>query len=157
MVKYRKSGWKDIENQPLHRWLIWLDQNSPAELLKEVVNMDDAIQKADERMVYVTGDKEAIRAYEMRMMGKSDWESYKNDGRREGLEEGRKEGLEQGLQEGLKEGLEQGLQEGLKEGLKEGFEMTARNALAKGIPVETISDITGLSIEVIKNLEPLQE
>jgi hypothetical protein len=39
------------------------------------MKMDSAILAANERMVYVTGDKEAIRAYEMRQMGLSDYNS----------------------------------------------------------------------------------
>jgi predicted transposase/invertase (TIGR01784 family) len=91
MVKYRRLGKKDIQNEPLHRWLAWLDEGSPPELVKEVVKMDSAIQEADERMVYVTGDDEAIRAYEMRQMALSDLTSMKNYGRREGRAEEKNE------------------------------------------------------------------
>ena len=38
------------------------------------------------------------------------------------------------------------------EGREEGLEKTARNALAKGYPLETIHDITGLDIEVIERI-----
>ena len=38
-------------------------------------------------------------------------------------------------------------------GIKEGIEITARNALAKGYPLETIQDITGLDMETIKNIQ----
>jgi len=34
-----------------------LNEKSPPELIAEVVKMDSAIQEANERMVYVTGDK----------------------------------------------------------------------------------------------------
>jgi len=40
-----------------------------------------------------------------------------------------------------------------EEGRNEGLLITARNALAKGIPVETIQEITGLSIDKIKKLK----
>jgi len=46
--------------------------------------MDSAIQAANERMVYVTGDKEAIRAYEMRQMALSDYTSSINYAREKG-------------------------------------------------------------------------
>ena len=36
------------------------------------------------------------------------------------------------------------------------IETTARNALAKGYPLETIHDITGLDIEKIKNIQAQQ-
>ena len=36
-------------------------------------------------------------------------------------------------------------------------EETAKNALRKGLPIETISDITGLDTKTIKNLEKSKE
>ncbi|MCL2126887.1 MAG: hypothetical protein FWH38_01420 [Treponema sp.] len=133
---------------PLLRWLAWFDIGSPPELVAEVVKMDGAIQTADERMAFVTGDKEAMRAYRMRQMALSDLTSYKNYAWDTGFEEGKKEGLKAGK----KEGLEKGIKEGIKEGLKEGREETARKALAKGLSIETIRDITGFDIETIKGL-----
>ena len=49
--------------------------------------MDEAIQTADERMVYVTGDREAIRAYEMRQMAIYDMNTMRLEGKLEGIEE----------------------------------------------------------------------
>ncbi|MCL1836050.1 MAG: Rpn family recombination-promoting nuclease/putative transposase [Treponema sp.] len=98
MVKWRKLEGKDIEGDPLHRWLAYFDRNSPPELIEEVKKMGTknsaqraltdhmlnvpaqknftvhgnsksplgdcarcgAILMADERMVYVTGNAEAI-------------------------------------------------------------------------------------------------
>jgi hypothetical protein len=53
--------------------------------------------------------------------------------------------------EGREEGLEEGLEKGLEEGREEGLEQAARNALAKGLPLDTIGEITGLDIETIKS------
>jgi predicted transposase YdaD len=73
-----------------------------------------------------------------------------------GLVRGREEGLEQGLEQGREEGLEQGREEGLEqgreEGLEQGLEAAARNALAKGIPVELICEITGFDVEALERL-----
>jgi predicted transposase/invertase (TIGR01784 family) len=41
--------------------------------------------------------------------------------------------------------------EGREEGLEKGREEIARKALAKGIPLETVGEITGLDIETIRN------
>ena len=40
-----------------------------------------------------------------------------------------------------------------EEGREEGRENTALNALAKGLPIDLIRDITGLDMETIKNLQ----
>jgi predicted transposase/invertase (TIGR01784 family) len=45
--------------------------------------MDTAIRKAEEKMVHVSMDKEALRAYQMREMALSDWVSGINHAKRE--------------------------------------------------------------------------
>jgi predicted transposase/invertase (TIGR01784 family) len=53
MVKFRMLRDKDIANDPLHRWLTYFDKDSPPELVEEVVKMDAAILKAQERAAIV--------------------------------------------------------------------------------------------------------
>jgi predicted transposase/invertase (TIGR01784 family) len=83
MVKFRRFAEKDIENEPLHRWLTWFDKDSPETILEEVIKMDTAIRKAEERLTYISSDKEALRAYQMREMALSDWTSGINYAREE--------------------------------------------------------------------------
>ena len=66
------------------------------------------------------------------------------DIRREATEEGLKEGREKGLKEGREKGREEGREE---ERLSNALKMKA-----KGLDYETISDITGLSIQEIEKL-----
>jgi len=124
MVKYRKMGKGGIPNDPLSRWLAWLNKSSPPELLAEVVKMDSAIQMADERMVYVTGDKEAIRAYERRQMALSDYNSEIN----------------------------YALEEGMRKGIAKSTLEIARKMKGMGDSIEKIHTITGLSFETIERL-----
>jgi predicted transposase/invertase (TIGR01784 family) len=84
MVKFRRLGEKDILHDALHRWLTWLDKDSPQKLVEEVIEMDTAIQKAEKKMFYVTNDKEALHAYQMRELGLSDWTSGINHAKQEG-------------------------------------------------------------------------
>jgi predicted transposase/invertase (TIGR01784 family) len=132
MVKFRRMAEKDIKNDALQRWLAWFDRESPAALVEEVLTMDTAIQKAEEKMVFVSRDKEALRAYQMRELALSDWTSGINHARREGRLEGRLEGRQEGEQEKAL--------------------AIAKNALAEGVPVETICKITGLDIDAIRKL-----
>jgi hypothetical protein len=60
---------------------------------------------------------------------------------------------EKGREEGLEKGLEKGLERGLEKGREEGLEKVARNALARGLPLDTIGEITGLDIETIKSFD----
>ncbi len=62
--------------------------------------------------------------------------------------EGKVEGEEIGLKKGIKQGIEQGIEQGSE---KKAIEI-AKNSLTKGIDIETIALITGLTIEEIKKL-----
>ena len=132
MVQYRKRDRKDMLDDPLYRWLTWFDKNSPPELVAEVVRMDNAIQMADERMVYITGDKEAIRAYERRFKAMCDmtsWQDYAWD-----------------------VGKAAGKAEGIAEGKVKSMEEIARRLKTRGRPLEEIAEDTGLTLEVVEKL-----
>jgi predicted transposase/invertase (TIGR01784 family) len=124
MVKFRRLAAKDIRNDPLHRWLTWFDKDSPPTLVEEVIIMDPAIQKAEEKMMYVSSDKEALRAYQMREMALSDWTSGINHARREGI----------------------------LEGMLESKREIASKMKKRGIPTDQIAEDTGLSVEDIGRL-----
>ena len=85
MVKWRQIEYnKDNLNDPLHRWLIWLNEKSPKELIEEVVNMDSAIMAASEKQDLVTQDQEERDMYLRRQMAILDYNSGMNGARREG-------------------------------------------------------------------------
>ena len=64
------------------------------------------------------------------------------------IDEAREEGLEQGLEQGLERGLKQGLERGRYEGQLE----LIRKMLSKGLSLEVVSDVTGLSVEELETL-----
>jgi predicted transposase/invertase (TIGR01784 family) len=132
-------------NDPLIPWLIWFSKHSPAELLLEAKNMNAAIQAADERLVYLSGDEDAIRAYEVRFKAACDLTSLRNDAIRSGLAKGRSKGLAEGRSKGLAEGRSEGLAEGRSE---EKLEI-ARNLKKMGLPVSQIAEGTGLTVEEV--------
>jgi hypothetical protein len=119
-----KSSILDIRNDALHRWLSWFNRDSPPELIEEIIRMDTAIQEAEKKVAYVSSNKEALRAYQMREMALSDWVSGVNHARREGRQEG----------------------------LHEKEIDVAKKALGEGASVEFISKITGLDVDTIKRL-----
>ena len=47
--KFNALPEKDIKNDSLHRWLTFFDQNISDDLLKELMDMDAAIYKANEK------------------------------------------------------------------------------------------------------------
>ena len=72
--------------------------------------------------------------------------------RETGREEGREEGLEEGHKKGHEEGKEKGLKEGRAEGVKQNSFDIAKRMLEKGIDIETISELTGLTAEEVSSL-----
>ena len=73
--------------------------------------------------------------------------------RETGREEGREEGHKVGKEEGLKEGKEEGIKEGREEGAKRKSFDIAKRMLEKGIDVETILELTGLTEKEISELD----
>ena len=57
------------------------------------------------------------------------------------------EAREEGLVQGLERGLEQGLEKGLEQGRNEERLQLIRKMVSRGMTLELISDMTGLSLE----------
>ncbi len=78
------------------------------------------------------------------------------EGFERGIEEGILKGIEQGIEKGIEQGIEQGIEKGIAEGKAEGEYAqalkTAKMMIKKGYDAELINELTGLSIEEIKNL-----
>lgn len=155
----RVNEFNKVAVTPLEEWIEYLksgiirpDTKAPGleEARRKLIyyNMDRAEQLAyDEHInaVMIQNDVLSTAADEGRM-----------EGRMEGRIEGRIEGLMEGRQEGLAEGLEIGKQEGLVEGIEKGKQEAimenARSMKSLNIPSETISQVTGLSVEDIDKL-----
>jgi len=73
------------------------------------------------------------RLYELREKGLHDIATLQKHAR----QEGHKEGVEEGRREGIKKGVEKGRKEGLR--------TSARNMLRKGMPMALVAEVTGLS------------
>ena len=100
--------------------------------------MDEYVKEAEE----VSFEGGVGEAYD------KEW-ALRDQGYRDGLSQGKAEGFSQGKVEGREEGRAEGKTEGINE---RNFEI-AKNMLSKAMEVELISEITGLSIEEIKNLK----
>ena len=74
-------------------------------------------------------------------------------GVKEGMKKGKEQGIKEGKEQGIREGKEQGIKEGKEQGIKEGKIGIAVNLLSMGLPLQQISDATGLLISEIKELK----
>jgi predicted transposase/invertase (TIGR01784 family) len=126
----------------------------------EIIKKEKGIAMAVNTLVNITQDEIEYARLCSQIKSQLDYQSGMENARREGRAEGKAEGRAEGKAEGRAEGkaegraegMEKGIQQGMEKGRAEGLEATARNAMAKGLPVDVISDITGLDIETIKQL-----
>jgi predicted transposase/invertase (TIGR01784 family) len=88
MVQWRKLKEKDVHNNPLHRWLVSFDKNSPPDLIEEVVGMDSAIMAANEKMNYVLSDDEESEHYWKRELARMDKRAELKFAHDQGVEQG---------------------------------------------------------------------
>jgi predicted transposase/invertase (TIGR01784 family) len=114
MPKFRRlqrQGKIDLKN-PLHRWLAYLDEHTPPEVVKEVVSMDTAISMVQSVMEKIQQSPEMMRSYEQYAKAASDWTSGINGAKREGRQEGRQEGRKEERQE-IKDEAQNMLKQGM--------------------------------------------
>ena len=60
--------------------------------------------------------------------------------------------IDEAREEGLVQGLEQGIEQGLEQGLEQGRKQLVCEMVSRGMTLELISEMTGLSIEEIKSM-----
>ena len=92
------------------------------------------------------------RLYELREKWLHDIATLQKHARQEGHKEGVEEGIEKGRREGIKKGVEKGRREGVEKGRKEGLRTSARNMLRKGMPMALVAEVTGLSPDEVAAL-----
>jgi hypothetical protein len=97
MVKFRrlmKKKGSDGYNKtnPLHRWLAYLNESSPEEIVEEVLEMDAAIQCFETKMDEISRAPAKRRAYDNYAKALSDWTSSINSAKQEGIDIGEKRG-----------------------------------------------------------------
>jgi len=68
------------------------------------------------------------------------------------IERWKEEIFQQGLQQGLQQGVKRGVKKGVQQGARQALLETARKLKARGVTIEEIIDITGLSRAEIEDL-----
>ena len=63
------------------------------------------------------------------------------------------EGKEEGLKEGIKEGVKKGISKGKKEGIAQAKKEMAKSLLKENSPIDFISRVTGLTIKEINKIK----
>ena len=130
---------KRLPRTPLEKWLFYLN-NAEGETMDQIAKEVPMIQKArtvEELFMQMEHER---RLYELQEKGLHDIATLQKHAR----QEGHKEGVEEGRREGIKKGVEKGRKEGLR--------TSARNMLRKGMPVALVAEVTGLSPDEVAAL-----
>ena len=139
------------------RLFFWFRNGWKYEKLPEELTGDGFISDLADACRVAAFTKEKFNEYMSAMKNERDllyrMKIHHDRGFAEGREEGEKKGREEGLAEGEKKGREEGLAEGRKEGEMERNIAIARNLLAQGVAMETISQCVGLSIEELNAIK----
>ena len=134
----------DTEDSQLYFFLMFLKKKIAKDAFTKTIEKAVATVKKDEsaRLDYMNLDE-----YLDMLVDEEKAKSLK-----EGIEAGKAQGLQEGKAQGLQEGKAQGLQEGKTQGLQQSKIEIAKKMLSKGMPLDLIVEMTGLSEEEIKKL-----
>ena len=149
----RVDEFDKVATTPLDEWIRFLKTGEIDE-----GTQTPGLPEARERLrVALLPEKERrqyLRDMEDLMYQRSIISTERIEGREEGRVEGIKVGMKEGIKEGMKVGRAEGIKEGREEGLKEGIKAVALNMKQMGIPVASISQATGLTIDELTKLLP---
>ena len=120
--------------------------------LQDLSNDEVLRHEAQQREMYLQNEM-AINEERYEQGVREGKEQGVKEGMEKGKKQGMKEGIEKGKEQGIREGKEQGIKEGKEQGIKEGKIGIAVNLLSMGLPLQQISDATGLLISEIKELK----
>lgn len=124
---------------PLEEWIEYLKTGTIRPDTKA-----PGLEEAREKLIYYNMKPAERQAYDRHI----DAIMIQNDV----LGTARLEGLQEGFQEGREEGREEGRKKGKEEGKEEALISMVRNMKSLHLPVETIAQVSGLSIEQIEKL-----
>lgn len=134
----------DTEDSQLYFFLMFLKKRIAKDAFTKTIEKAVATVKKDEsaRLDYMNLDE-----YLDALVDEEKAKSLK-----EGIEAGKAQGLEEGKAQGLQEGKAQGLQEGKAQGMQQSKIEIAKKMLSKGMSLDLVVEMTGLSEEKIKTL-----
>ena len=124
------------ENDALAKWIEFLKEPE-SNIVRKLELEDKAIKKAKEELYKLSMDSKERERYRIREKTMMDEISA----------------LENAEQKGIEQGIEKGLEQGREEGARQEKIGIALNALKTGLDLNTISTLTGLSIDEIEKLK----
>ena len=130
---------------------MFLDNPNKEEVV-QIMGENEHIRKAIDELEQVSGDEKLRRIAELREKAIRDEQAAMAYAKEHGYNDGYNSGYGEGKKEGRKQGREEGREEG-KKALEQKQIEIAKKLLQKDMKIEEIEDITGLSIEKIKQIK----
>ena len=125
MPKFKKIENKNLEEDKLQRWMMFLRNDISQEELEVLINMDKDIKKAEEKLEYLSSDPVTQELYFER---------------------------ERALHEKANL-INTGIRQGIKQGIKQGKIEIARKLLQNNFSVQMIVELTELTEEEINEIK----
>lgn len=122
LPKFRRKQNKNYKNNAIERWLAFLEKDIPEATLKELMDLEPAIEKAEKRIEYLSSDEETMNTY---------WERERSLHERANM-------INSAEQRGKEEGINL---------TKKVFKLAA-----KGEPISNIANICGISEDEVKEI-----
>ncbi|MCY6354510.1 Rpn family recombination-promoting nuclease/putative transposase [Clostridium sp. ZS2-4] len=97
LPKFNKLEEKNLKEDRLQRWLTFFNKDISEEKLKELMEMDTDIKRAEERLEYLSSDKETIEIYKAREKSLHERANMISSAKDEGKIEVVKNALKEGL------------------------------------------------------------
>ncbi|KZX16024.1 Rpn family recombination-promoting nuclease/putative transposase [Methanobrevibacter filiformis] len=143
-------------NNPEHRLMLFLDEQTPQKIIEKVIKMDSVLNEVYDRIEHSMQDRNSYFKYLSAEKIIRDEKAKLDYATKKGIEKGEQigeqRGIEKGEQIGEQRGIEKGRIEGKEEGELENSKKIAFRLKNNGMTLEEISKITDLSIEQIEEL-----
>lgn len=134
-------------------------------VLKRLPDLQDRPVKLQERVF-----QRLFEAAEIAKFNQADYDSYldslkvyrdwkavfetaQEEAEQKGMEKGMAIGVEKGMEKGIEKGIEKGMAIGVEKGNRERAIQVAQTGLAKGLSLDLISELSGLTIDEITTLK----
>ena len=131
------------KEKKLQEWLYFLE-NPESKEVASYMKSNDSIKEAKNKLEEMSQDAKVRRIAELREKAILDEKEAEYTGYCNGLEDGIEQGIKQGIEQGIEKGIEQGIEQNQKD--------VAKKLKHKGVDIDFIVEITGLSKEDIENL-----
>jgi len=88
LPKFRRKQNKNYKDNEIERWLAFLEKDIPEGILKELMDLEPAIKKAEKRIEYLSSDEETMNTYWERERSLHERANMINSAEKRGKEDG---------------------------------------------------------------------